>query len=407
MPLGLFRLIVLVFGVCILAAQTIVKADPPPNFIQVIEKLENQEKRLQNLMVDSEMTVEGSKDSINWEKSPIYADITAWFNGKPGSLARIDAKRFVLAWTDGESKYSESSYTLAFDGRVTRRIDKAAGPYEKAAPNPVANILPNSDATLWQTDNATGASYSIYLYNNRESRTLSQEIRHLAEVYKNSPRPFVPSVSNEKYGVTDCICVRLNNGPEGYFWYLDPTRSLALIGYKLVLLDAGMPKPFEERTIEELQEAGPGIWYPTKGALLQYTDGIVSRFNFRARKVVANQPDFDDSIFSPAIPPGYSVIDHTTGKRYTVATTEQMSAALEKTISNALAATQEARGPEEVKPVATQPIAAHSSEPGGMRWPWIAGAAAVVAAAVLLLLMARSRMGGKANRYGGAFLEHW
>jgi len=105
--------------------------------------------------------------------------------------------------------------------------------------------------------------------------------------------------------------------------WLDPERGYAFLGHESVSVYAdGRTVTHQKIVVEELTEAAPGVWYPTRATLTAPNKerGIEERHTYTATKVVANNPDFDESIFRVPIPDGYMIVDKVMGIRYRTGT---------------------------------------------------------------------------------------
>jgi hypothetical protein len=69
--------------------------------------------------------------------------------------------------------------------------------------------------------------------------------------------------------------------------------------------------------VTEAVQAAPGLWLPVAGFCedTDHPDGLV-RVEYRAKRVIANDPMFDEAVFRPAIPAGFHVDDTRTDPAY-------------------------------------------------------------------------------------------
>jgi hypothetical protein len=76
-----------------------------------------------------------------------------------------------------------------------------------------------------------------------------------------------------------------------------------------------------EIRVNKLQEVASGVWWPMEATVESEPrdpNTPYKRTVYRALKVVANDPNFGESVFTPAFPKGYRVDDKVTGKKYVV-----------------------------------------------------------------------------------------
>jgi len=352
----------------------------PADFDKIITSLQEDEKLLRSIRIDATGWVEKSKDSEVWVTTPAMVSLTAWYNGLPGSLARLDVHRQVTEWVDGDAPYVENSYIAAHDGDAFKYIFLNTGNVGKTLPAPRANIWPKPTNELWLWDRCTGAALSTYLYRNADGQSLSQELMATAEKLRG--RTELISVKSERY--LECACARITIGIEDKYtssWWLDPSRGYGLIGHEERGILDGKATVFTHESVTKLEAIAPGIWFPTAGwSAWRENDGTESRYRFEASQVVANDSPFDSSIFSPPIPSGYTVRDHVKNTTYIVATTQKLTSDLDKAIDEALATTRSS-GPPGFSP----PTASDQSTSRSGRLLWMGSILLILGAAAVLM----------------------
>ena len=75
--------------------------------------------------------------------------------------------------------------------------------------------------------------------------------------------------------------------------------------------------------VTKLKEIGDGIWWPVEayaesGPGPHHPDEPYTRMVYRASNVVANDPNFDENIFTVPFPEGYLIDDQVAGRKYKV-----------------------------------------------------------------------------------------
>jgi hypothetical protein len=292
----------------------------PPSLEELASSMTRCEMRLLNLKVESKLIVQNwESDSDQWEDTPICFVCTAWYNGLPGSKVRFDIDKGVTQWDDGPAPFLEESYTVAFDGqygRVTRHEGGALGEAERLGRGQITADAPGALKNVFLR-RASGAAYSTFFFRDTEKMKLS-------DMFKQAASERTPvQITLEAFQSSDCI--RVTGGdPEAdhqSFWF-DQARGFALVGYELINRRTdGTLVVLDRIRVTELAEAAPGIWYPL-AAYHEYDASPESgeradrRCCYRASKVVANDPAFDESIFTPAFPAGYLIDDQVRGFTY-------------------------------------------------------------------------------------------
>ncbi len=73
--------------------------------------------------------------------------------------------------------------------------------------------------------------------------------------------------------------------------------------------------------VTKLEEVAKNIWWPMEAYFVRCPSEIDkpwTRIVYHASKVVANDPNFDESIFTIPFPDGYLIDDKVSGKKYRV-----------------------------------------------------------------------------------------
>jgi len=286
-----------------------------------------EEKRFSNLKIDSEVWVETKADLSDpcepWQRTPVYTSSTAWFSGGPEGKARVDIHKKVLEWIDGAAPYSETSYSEGFDGRYGRFVMHSSGYNEQTFPAKRGRILPDAPEGLksgW-TKRFTGRAFSLNFFFSDENYTFSDLFR-----WADDPNTKVISCftfTREEFQGVQCIKIASKAAEfSRQSYWLDPNRGFALLGHKYTTtLEDGTEVLRNYIEVSKLKEVAAGIWWPTEASKVSrpYEPGKpYRRFVYRASNVVANNPNFDENIFTVPFPDGYLIDDQVAGRKYTV-----------------------------------------------------------------------------------------
>ncbi len=168
---------------------------------------------------------------------------------------------------------------------------------------------------------AGGMQFSIFYRYAEIGETLSDAL------FKELNSDIQPVISYEEYLGTQAIKIEwvVPSGSSKAFIRdrLDPKRGYAFMGHESVIINGDGRTTYQQiLEVSELVEAGPGIWYPTRATLTEpnIEEGLEERYTYTASRVVANNPDFDESIYRVQIPEGYTIVDQVAGIRYRTGT---------------------------------------------------------------------------------------
>jgi len=284
---------------------------------RLILMMETTEKALSNLKVESELWIEQKKTiEDNWKRTPMYCSSTAWFDGRIMDKIRIDVHKQVLEWREGAAPYGEDSYSLSFNGSEGREIHHKTGPYNKTFVIKEGKRIPETPSQLntgWPIT-FTGAYFSFHFRfrNNKRFSSFSELFR--ASFSGNPEAHKYSKITFEEYQGVPCIKIGSGNQKWGWLAYwLDPYRGFAPLGYeKAIMQTDGRLEITESFRLKQLEEVAPNIWYPKEAwgersplaPSMPYT-----RYIYKANKVVANDPNLDDSIFTIELPDDYRIDD--------------------------------------------------------------------------------------------------
>jgi hypothetical protein len=119
-------------------------------------------------------------------------------------------------------------------------------------------------------------------------------------------------------------CIKFGSGKQKWgheIWWLDPSRRFALLGYEHTNIRGGREWPLESMRVVQLKEILPNIWWPTEATLISGPKKLGSLYRktvYKASSVVANDPKFDNTVFTISLPQGYLIDDQVKGLKYRV-----------------------------------------------------------------------------------------
>ena len=285
-----------------------------------------------NLKVDSEAWGE-TKTSLTdpnepWQRTPIYLSCTAWFGGGPQGKARVDVHKEVLRWQGGAAPYGESTYSVGFDGQYGRVVHHTFGHSGKIHGTKRAKRLTHAPGQLKDSHLAscTGARFSFQFFfsdqDKDEGRTFPRLFR--AAISPTALEAKALEVALEEFQGVECI--KLGSGEKKgrahiSYWF-DPARGFALVGHdNMSIREDGSEWVSARLRVTKLKKVAPGLWWPTEATFISRpikSGDPYSRTVYRATNVVANDPDFDDSVFTVPFPDGYLVDDQVADRKYRV-----------------------------------------------------------------------------------------
>lgn len=323
--IGLFAFIVL----CFINPPSLIIAEgdtsqPPLSAEEVRTNIQEAQRKLLNVRIDSEAWVEEKPTpSASWERTPIYSSSTSWYNGLPNSKARIDFHKKIVSWINGPPgvSFGESEFSIGFDGGYGRTVYHNEGPNDKMYARHAATIESKAPLLLGNqlAGNSTGVAFSVYycfgdnvnewLTDNGSSHRSAQELKFQGEI------------AYENFQGCNCIKISLGNSSKGHDTYwLDPSRGYALLGHELTnTRQDGSEWLIQSLRITKLQEVTPELWFPMEAVLETGPNQPGEpwrRLIYKASNVVANDPHFDDKIFTVPIPMGYLVDNKVEGVMY-------------------------------------------------------------------------------------------
>jgi hypothetical protein len=286
----------------------------------IIPQIEAAEKGLHNIKVDAESWVEErALPSDPWQRTPTYFSCTAWMDGQFKGKVRMDVHKEVLKWRDGAAPYAGRSYTVGFDGTNTKFVERTAGPSDKQFPKKEGQVSPGMRGFM---GSCIGWRFTTNFFSNEnEAATSFSQFFRLAISPEAIAAKAFEFVYEEK---DDVLCLKFSPKPAEWSrqsWWFDPNRGFALMAYLYANKIDGVEHVISDIRVNKLQEIAPGVWWPieaTEESGPREPNGPYKKIVYRALKVIANDPNFNENIFTLTFPKGYRVDDKVTGKKYIV-----------------------------------------------------------------------------------------
>ena len=292
---------------------------------ELAEKIKAAENGLSNVKIESEAWVETKTDLSDpcepWQRTPIYVSSTAWFDGHPGGKARVDVQKEILEWQEGAAPYAEESYSVGFNGQYGRFVRHSIGHSGKTFLAKEGRIIPESPKSLkagWCHE-FTGIHFTLNFYFSGRVLTFSDLFGGI-----DDPKTAVPAhfeFNWEEFEGAPCIMIA-SKGTKRFqeSWWLDPSRGFALLGHdNISIREDGSERVSTRIRVTKLKEVTPGIWWPMEATHISSplkSGDPYTRTVYHASNVVANDPNFADSIFTVPFPDGYLIDDQVAGKKY-------------------------------------------------------------------------------------------
>jgi len=285
-----------------------------------------------NLKVESETWVETKANLSDpcelWKRTPIYVSCTAWLDGRPRGKARVDVNKEVLEWRDGAAPYAESSYSVGFDGQYGRIVHHTRGHSGKQFRMKEGKLLADSPKQLRDNylGSCTGARFSFQFFFSDEDKDMGRTFSRLfrASISPAALEAKAFEVALEEFGGVECI--KFGSGEQNWgariSYWLDPARGFALLGHdNISIREDGSERVSTRIRVTKLKEVAEGVWWPVEVSSVSRPSMPGKpwrRFVYRASNVVANDPNFDESVFTVPFPDGYLIDDKVNGRKYKV-----------------------------------------------------------------------------------------
>ncbi len=299
-------------GISVVATQP-VPVQPSTGRDHLLKQVTAAEQAIVNLHLRHFQLSEQLQDQKSgaWMDTPSLLTGEVWLDGLSDSRARISFDRWIAEWQDGAAPWYEQKTEYGFDGRTGREVQHSGGALGTAAVPIKSCRITNARPTIFAdttVKHALGMPFSSnYARVGRDKLALS---RVLQEVGQRNPSKL--RMTNEVLDGQEVIAVRWTVGrnDEGEIsWWLSPKQGYALL--KFIELPDRQNVPAVVLVVTKLDEVAPGIWYPTAGTIERDAIGRPGRvrWSYSASGVTANDPNFDEKVFTVPIPAGYLVDD--------------------------------------------------------------------------------------------------
>ncbi len=287
---------------------------------ELAPKIKNVENSISNIKIEAQSWLETKTDFYDpcesWQKTPICHLYTVWVGGGTEGKARVDLHKQVTKWIDGPAPYGEESYSVSFDGRHGRYVRHAFGPIGETHPVKRGQVLPEAPKSL-NPRKLSGLYYSLPFFDS--------EIYKFSEIFQLAGDPNSEVASELEFTLEEFEgfeCIKIRSRLYDVTYWLEPSRGFALRGKKsIVRYEDGHEEIVKLVKVTKLKKVAAGLWWPMEVSTISrpYAPGQPwRRFVYRASNVVANDPNFDESVFTVPFPEGYLVDDKVNGRKYTV-----------------------------------------------------------------------------------------
>jgi hypothetical protein len=367
--------------------------DGLPTSKELFDLMTQANRRLQHVEVHFEAWEE-ELEGGSWRRTAYEQRGVAWLNGQARSKGRINFARYTERWTQGTQPVIESSFDVAFDGTegtMAEHFMKHSGRTAKSRRGVIsAQPAPRLFKEI-RSQVATGQIFAAAFCGDAES-----SLPEMLARYERDGVRF--AIQKDVVEGRDALKLIAGDANADYHaWWIDPERSYALLRHEVVA-DGTLKRRIQ---VTNLTEAAPGVWYPTEGhyqrSLIPETAKTLrlpetSLYQYRASKVVANAPDFDEKIYRITFSPGYSVDDQIRGRQYRVAPSEPV---LQSELDSIANQTLAQLTPEERSLSRPPADAAHPRLAVPLRLYWVViGCTAAVPVGAIGLFLARRRWRG-------------
>jgi len=300
----------------------------------VAQSMRAVEDALLNVRIDSNCWVERRPSSSGpWERTPLCWSTTAYYGKISSNQARIDFHKDVVRWENGAAPYLQTSHSISFDGVQCRRKEISSSYSGKTFAIHSGRILPKALALgrLRGCSRVTGVKASMFFYNygipepfpkrfSANFLAIADPNSFLAALAAADPeysciKPIEAKVVLEEFRGIQCIKVASIGDSFRSVSWLDPNRGFALLRFDNFREDQdGIERLESSINVTKLEQVAENIWWPMEA---YFVSSPRKRFVYRASDIVANDPNFDESIFTVSFPDGYLIDDQVTGRKYT------------------------------------------------------------------------------------------
>ncbi len=313
---GRWKTAFLTFVVILAAfAGSILNASEAKDEAGLIESLrkgiQQSERALLNLTVDGRLLCERwNPETRTWD----YAGektVTGWYIGMPGSKARIDFHKEIFRVYHRAEPFLVKKYSLAYNGHIGQQYLESEGGVTQQVWNRGGRIDADRPEIL-SYEYSTGWICSLYgatdEWRKRMSEVLSADAAASGKL----------TAKRTNYSGVASIQADLRAGESTtYTWVFDPARDYAILGHER---RANLAR-YRNWTAEKFENPAPRVWYPSVVRVQFFGPGEVptERVKFEASKIVVNDSQFSEDIFTLKWPPGSRVTDMITHRYYEVA----------------------------------------------------------------------------------------
>jgi hypothetical protein len=361
---------------CLVAStSSLGQANKPASFDDLLNGVKESERKLLNLRVDSKcLYLNWDSTRRDWEYNGECL-LTAWYEGASSIRQRIDVHKLVSTWPEGPVPFAQRRFSSAYDGRVGQSLNLEEGAADKPHKTLEGEIAAELPFSLRGGSFRSGWACSLYGWREKVKVVFSQYLEAVHDASKSNGAVQC-SVRSIRFNDMDCVSLSIQMAlPQGVSqsedWYLDPSRGYAILRY----VRQG-PFSGEELTVEKLIEPAPGVFYPVNATHLSKDQSgqPKAKAAYEASAVVANDPKFNEGIFTIQWPVGTFVRDKISGTSFTVG---QSASSVGQAIDEQV---------QRVKAAVKHPLSPQPKRTGGYWIParWLA-AIAVAAVAVAWL----------------------
>lgn len=297
------------------------------------------EDSLLNIRIDSNAWMEqGPSSSGPWERTPLCFSTTAFFGKVSSNQARIDFHKDVAKWVNGADQYLEESYSVSFNGVQGRRKDISSSYSGNTFNRMSGEILREAPVQLKGCGRITGIESSLFFYyrnmpanfpkrysaNFEAAADPNSFLSALAAVdprYSNV-KPLKHKVVIDELEGIQCIRMSCTGSSLIQEWWLDPNRGFALLKFEDLRKDKdGKELVKSSINVTKLKEVAKDIWWPMEAYFVESpreNGQPWKRIVYQASNVIANDPNFDESVFTISFPKGYRIDDQVNKKSYII-----------------------------------------------------------------------------------------
>jgi hypothetical protein len=305
----------------------------------VAQSMRAVEDALLNVRIESNAWVEeGPSSSGPWQRTPVSWSTTAYYGKISSNQARIDFHKDVVRWENGAAPYLQRSYSVSFDGVQGRRKEISSSYSGKSFDRHRGRILPEEPIHLRASNEITGIEASLFFYYRNMPAPFPKRfsvsfegaadpnyflsVLAAADPKYLNRKPLKSKVVIEELAGIQCIKGACMGDSFRQEWWFDPNRGFALLRFDDLRKDkAGNEQIKSSINVTKLEKVAENIWWPMEAYFVncpRETDKAWKRIVYRASKVVANDPKFDESIFTVPFPDGYLIDDKVRGIKYRV-----------------------------------------------------------------------------------------